>query len=62
MKYNKQFVDAKQYLKVKRSKLVKAHKKAIVVTCMDARLIRLLPHALNFHEGDAKVRKLHLAF
>jgi len=27
------------------------------VTCMDTRLIKLLPHALNLHEGDAKIIK-----
>lgn len=27
----------------------------VVVSCMDARLIELLPKALDIHDGDAKV-------
>src|SRR5438034_8863571 len=32
-------------------------KKIVVVTCMDARLIELLPAAMNLRQGDAKILK-----
>jgi carbonic anhydrase len=33
------------------------NKKLIVVTCMDSRLIELLPRAMNLHNGDVKLLK-----
>ena len=32
-------------------------KKLVVLTCMDTRLVELLPHAMNIRNGDAKVIK-----
>ncbi|MEK3771519.1 carbonic anhydrase [Paenibacillus sp. FSL R7-0048] len=55
LEYNDQFVEDKEYLPYEGTKFPK--KRMIVVTCMDARLIELLPKALNIHNGDAKVIK-----
>ena len=51
--YNKAFVESRAYEHVRRPKAA-GTRKAVIVTCMDTRLIWLLPHALNIAEGDAK--------
>lgn len=33
------------------------NKKIVVLTCMDTRLVELLPHAMNLRGGDAKIIK-----
>src|SRR6185437_3915590 len=33
------------------------NKKLVVLTCMDTRLVELLPHAMNFRNGDVKLIK-----
>lgn len=53
LEYNEQFVLNKQYLPSEATKMPK--KRMVVVSCMDARLIELLPKALDIHDGDAKV-------
>ncbi|NOU65110.1 carbonic anhydrase [Paenibacillus sp. LMG 31461] len=55
MSYNKDFVETKQYQEFLTTKF--PDKKMVVVTCMDTRLVELLPKAMNLHNGDAKILK-----
>ncbi|WP_138753897.1 beta-class carbonic anhydrase [Paenibacillus sinopodophylli] len=55
MEFNKQFVEEKQYEAYLTDKF--PDKKVAVLTCMDTRLVELLPKALNFKNGDAKFIK-----
>lgn len=55
LEYNEQFVQNKEYLPFEATKL--PQKRMVVVSCMDARLIELLPKALDLHNGDAKIIK-----
>lgn len=55
MEYNRQFVENKTYKKYITSKY--PEKKLAILTCMDARLIELLPAALGLKNGDAKIIK-----
>ncbi len=53
--YNKTFVETKGYEKFKTSKY--PDKKIAIVTCMDTRLVELLPAALGIKNGDVKIIK-----
>ena len=53
--YNEQFVVNKKYEEFATSKL--PNKKMVILTCMDTRLLELLPHALNVKNGDVKMIK-----
>ncbi|CAM4034733.1 carbonic anhydrase [Paenibacillus alkaliterrae] len=55
LEYNKQFVEEKQYEAYLTDKF--PEKKIVVLTCMDTRLVELLPKALNIKNGDAKFIK-----
>lgn len=55
LEYNKQFVEKKAYEPFRTSKY--PDKKLAIVTCMDTRLIELLPAALGLKNGDAKIIK-----
>ncbi|MGX8834312.1 beta-class carbonic anhydrase [Amedibacillus sp. YH-ame6] len=55
LKYNKEFVKEKKYEPFQTSKF--PGKKLAIVTCMDTRLIELLPAALGIRNGDAKIIK-----
>ena len=55
LEYNKQFVEKKEYTPYETSKY--PNKKLAIVTCMDTRLIELLPAALGIKNGDAKIIK-----
>lgn len=55
LKYNKEFVDSHAYEKYVTSKY--PDKKIAIVTCMDTRLIELLPAALGIRNGDVKIIK-----
>jgi carbonic anhydrase len=55
LKYNEQFVQNKEYVQYEATKYPK--KRMVVVSCMDARLVELLPKALDLHNGDAKILK-----
>ncbi|MFS0725449.1 beta-class carbonic anhydrase [Paenibacillus sp. 1P07SE] len=55
MEYNRTFVDEKQYESYLTDKL--PTKKMAILTCMDTRLVELLPKALNMRNGDAKIIK-----
>ncbi len=53
--YNKEFVASKGYEKFTTSKY--PDKKIAIVTCMDTRLVELLPAALGIKNGDVKMIK-----
>jgi len=53
--FNQQFVEEKQYEPFISDKF--PDKKVVILTCMDARLTELLPHALGLKNGDAKIIK-----
>ena len=55
LKYNKKFVENKEYERFITSKF--PDKKIAIVTCMDTRLVELLPAALGFKNGDVKIIK-----
>ncbi|KMY49774.1 beta-class carbonic anhydrase [Peribacillus loiseleuriae] len=53
--YNKQFVENKEYEKYETTKF--PNKKMVILTCMDTRLVELLPQAMNLKNGDVKLIK-----
>ena len=53
--YNKQFVEEKRYEQYSADKF--PNKKLAIVTCMDTRLVELLPAALGLKNGDVKMIK-----
>jgi carbonic anhydrase len=53
--YNEQFVSEKKYEEFATSKL--PNKKMVILTCMDTRLLELLPRAMNLRNGDIKLVK-----
>lgn len=53
--FNRNFVKQKSYLPYIAGKIPR--KKIVVVTCMDTRLVELLPKAMNFRNGDVKLIK-----
>lgn len=55
LEYNRQFVEAKEYEKYQTSKY--PDKKIAILTCMDTRLVTLLPAALGIRNGDVKMIK-----
>ena len=55
MEYNRKFVDNKGYEPYLTSKY--PDKKLAILTCMDTRLLELLPAALGIKNGDAKIIK-----
>lgn len=55
IKYNQEFVAQKKFEPFETSKY--PDKKLAIVTCMDTRLIELLPAALGIRNGDAKMIK-----
>ncbi len=55
LEFNNEFVKNKEYEKYKTSK--DPDKKIVILSCMDTRLTDLLPKAMNFKNGDAKIIK-----
>jgi carbonic anhydrase len=53
--YNKSFVENKQYEDFLTSRY--PDKKMVILTCMDTRLVELLPKAMDLRNGDAKIIK-----
>lgn len=53
---NRRFVEGKGYEPFITDRF--PDKKLVIITCMDTRLIELLPHAMNIHQGEAKVIKV----
>lgn len=56
LEFNRDFVERKAYEKYRTDRF--PDKKIVVVTCMDTRLIELLPRAMNLRNGDAKFIKI----
>ena len=55
LEFNKQFVRKKEYEKYATSKY--PDRKIAILTCMDTRLVELLPAALGIRNGDVKLIK-----
>ncbi|WP_314587828.1 carbonic anhydrase [Paenibacillus terrigena] len=55
LEFNQAFVETKGYETYKTDKF--PEKKLVILTCMDARLVELLPKAMNLKNGDAKIIK-----
>lgn len=55
LKHNREFVAKKEYEKFVTSKY--PDKRIAIVTCMDTRLVELLPAALGIKNGDVKIIK-----
>lgn len=55
LKYNKQFVANKKYEAYETDSL--PNKRMVVFTCMESRLVELLPKSLNIQNGDVKMLK-----
>lgn len=55
LEYNKQFVANKNYEQFLSNSI--PNKKMVVFTCMESRLVELLPKALNIQNGDVKMVK-----
>lgn len=53
--YNKKFVEDKEYIKYETDSV--PNKRMVVFTCMESRLVELLPKALNIQNGDVKMLK-----
>jgi carbonic anhydrase len=55
LEYNQQFVDSEEYKKYETTKFPK--KRMVILTCMDTRLLELLPKSMNISNGDVKTVK-----
>ena len=55
LRFNRQFVAEKRYNQFVTDKY--PNKRIAIVTCMDTRLVELLPAALGFKNGDVKIIK-----
>ncbi|WP_059171485.1 carbonic anhydrase [Bacillus sp. FJAT-27445] len=55
LEYNKTFVEHKEYEKYQTTKF--PNKKMVILTCMDTRLLELLPKSMNLSNGDVKLIK-----
>ena len=55
LRYNREFVEKGEYRRFATSKY--PDKKIAIVTCMDTRLVELLPAALGIRNGDVKIIK-----
>jgi carbonic anhydrase len=55
LEHNRRFVAEKRYEALRTDRF--PNKGVVVVTCMDTRLVELLPQAMDLRQGDAKVLK-----
>ncbi|MDF2945343.1 MAG: carbonic anhydrase [Bacillales bacterium] len=55
LEFNKNFVETGQYEPYKTTKF--PEKRSVVFSCMDTRLVELLPQAMNIKNGDVKIIK-----
>src|SRR5690625_4236438 len=55
LEYNRKFVKGKRYEPYQSTSI--PNKKMVIFTCMESRLVELLPKALNIHNGDVKMIK-----
>lgn len=53
--YNQKFVESREYEKYETTKF--PNKRMVILTCMDTRLLELLPKAMNLGNGDVKTIK-----
>ncbi|KKI88878.1 carbonic anhydrase [Bacillus sp. SA1-12] len=53
--HNEKFVAEKEYEKFETTKF--PNKKLVILSCMDTRLVELLPKAMNIQNGDVKIVK-----
>lgn len=53
--HNRAFVASKEYEAFRTDRF--PNKKLVVLSCMDTRLVELLPHAMGFRNGDVKMVK-----
>jgi len=53
--YNQKFVENKEYEKYQTTKF--PEKRLVILSCMDTRLVELLPQAMNLRNGDVKIVK-----
>lgn len=53
--FNRSFVENGEYEQYRTSRF--PDKKMVILTCMDTRLVELLPKAMNLKNGDAKIIK-----
>ncbi len=54
--HNNHFVQSGEYEQFRTTNL--PDKRLVVITCMDTRLVELLPRAMNLKNGDAKIIKI----
>ncbi|MCP8967581.1 beta-class carbonic anhydrase [Ectobacillus ponti] len=54
--HNEQFVEKKEYEQFQTDKY--PDKRLVIVSCMDTRLVELLPKAMNIRNGDVKIIKV----
>ena len=55
LQYNQEFVSEKRYEEFTTTKF--PNKRLVILTCMDTRLLELLPKAMNVSNGDVKIVK-----
>jgi len=55
LEFNQGFVSRKDYERFRTDRF--PDKKAVILTCMDTRLVELVPRAMNFRNGDVKMIK-----
>lgn len=55
LQHNEKFVDNKEYIPYQATKY--PSKRMIILTCMDTRLVELIPNSLNIHNGEAIILK-----
>lgn len=55
LEFNRNFVENKDYEQYQTTKL--PNKKLVILSCMDTRLMELLPQAMNVKNGDVKIIK-----
>ncbi|MGV2686015.1 carbonic anhydrase, partial [Clostridium perfringens] len=55
LEHNRSFVENKEYESYLTGRF--PEKKLVIITCMDTRLVELLPKAMNFKNGDVKIIK-----
>ncbi len=55
LEYNQHFVEEKSYEEYKTTKF--PDKRLVILTCMDTRLVELLPKSMNMKNGDVKIVK-----
>lgn len=53
--YNEKFVEKKMYEQYSTTKF--PNKRMVILTCMDTRLVELLPKSMNVRNGDVKIVK-----